>query len=180
MHSHSTDFPLADAFLKTIPAATEKIDREELIDNLPFLLSSSLELVLDGFDYDKDITSSRAILARMLGTMIHRLQSSDSVQFTVNTDALARCRLMFVDAMLPMESDDHQIKAALDLLNENQRADSTAACTCQEIIELACDLVMRQSMTAERAGHINQAIENLTGVSISRPLIEAHEINHNR
>jgi hypothetical protein len=111
---------------------------------------------------DDDVTDKRP-----------RPKGSQSSKFEINPDAEARCKLMLVSSCLPQESDNADIEAAaIEANGDSGQADGNVACTCRELRWLSDDLIKNDVMTEDRAARINQAIENLTGVS--RPLIEVN------
>ncbi|OOZ35665.1 hypothetical protein [Solemya velesiana gill symbiont] len=47
---------------------------DELLENLPDVLRSTLDLLLEEFDYQQEISSNQAIVARLLAMTVVRLE----------------------------------------------------------------------------------------------------------
>jgi hypothetical protein len=71
---HQSNPEARERLMERIPEAPADFDRAAMIADLPMILESALDLILEDFDAKPGMTASSAVGCRILATVIDRLQ----------------------------------------------------------------------------------------------------------
>lgn len=71
---HAGNPKARERLMGSVPEAPADFDRAAMIADLPMILESALDLILDDFDALPGMTASSAVGCRILATVIDRLQ----------------------------------------------------------------------------------------------------------
>jgi hypothetical protein len=71
---HNINPEAREQLMGRVPEAPEDFDRDAMLDDLPMILESALDLILEDFDALPGMTTSSAIGCRILAVAIDRLR----------------------------------------------------------------------------------------------------------
>ena len=71
---HSINPEARERLMDRIPEAPADFDRDAMLDDLPMILETALDLILEDFEALPGMTASSAVGCRILAAVIDRLQ----------------------------------------------------------------------------------------------------------
>lgn len=75
---HPANVARAQSLIASIPEPSSPVDMDRLTGELPDMLGYVVALILDDFDYDKNLRSKTAIAIRILATIAERFEGAQS------------------------------------------------------------------------------------------------------